>query len=370
MIRGRISRALIPFLLLTWLPAMAMAMAETIRVASFNVELTRKGPGLLLRDILSGEDAQIAAVIGVITRAAPDILALQGVDWDNDGIALNALAKALREAGQDYPHLFAARPNSGMATGLDMNGDGRKGRAADAQGFGAYTGQGGLAVLSRYPILRDEVQDFSALLWKDMPGNIMPMTGTGAPFPSPEAQAIQRLSSTAHWAVPIDLPGGRRLTLLTWRATPPVFDGPEDMNGRRNADESRFWRLFLDGVIGQPPIGSFVLAGSATLDPFDSDGRNGAIADLLADPRLQDPRPASDGAAMAPDQGHEGENALDTVDWPPPGPGRLRVDYVLPSADLTVTGAGVFWPAPGEDGHADALAASRHRLVWVDLSFD
>jgi hypothetical protein len=225
-------------------------------------------------------------------------------------------------------------------------------------------------VLSRYPIRRDQVQDFSALLWKDLPGNIMPRTETGAPFPSAEAQAIQRLSSTAHWAVPIDLPGGRRLTLLTWRATPPVFDGPEDMNGRRNADETRFWRLFLDGVIGQPPTGSFVLAGSATLDPFDSNGRNRAIADLLADPRLQDPHPASNGAAMAPDQGHEGANRLDTVDWPPPGPGRLRVDYVLPSADLKVTGAGVFWPAPGEDGHDDALAASRHRLVWVDLRVD
>jgi hypothetical protein len=42
------------------------------------------------------------------------------------------------------------------------------------------------------------------------------------------------------------------------------------------------------------------------------------------------------------------------------------VDYVLPSADLNVRGAGVHWPSdrPALD---QAVTASRHRLVWVDL---
>ena len=34
----------------------APASAETLRVATFSPELTRKGPGLLLRDIRSGKD--------------------------------------------------------------------------------------------------------------------------------------------------------------------------------------------------------------------------------------------------------------------------------------------------------------------------
>ncbi|PJE36355.1 endonuclease [Pseudooceanicola lipolyticus] len=345
-----------------------LSAADTLRVASFNAELQRDGPGLLLRDIGRGDDPQIAAVTEVIARAAPDILALQGIDWDYDGLTLNALAEVLQAAGADYPHRFAARPNTGMTTGLDLDGDGRLGEPEDAQGFGSFTGQGGLAVLSRYPILTEEVQDFSGLLWRDLPDALLPVRPDGTPFPSAEAQAALRLSTTAHWAVPIALPDGGRLVLLTFHATPPVFDGPEDRNGRRNHDEIRFWQLYLDGAFGPAPTQRFVIAGDANLDPFDSDGQQEAIRALLADPRLQDPMPRSAGAAMAADQGHAGPDAADTVDWD--GPGRLRVDYVLPSADWTVAASGMVWPAPGAEGHEAALTASRHRLVWVDLRFD
>ena len=50
-------------------------------------------------------------------------------------------------------------------------------------------------------------------------------------------------------------------------------------------------------------------------------------------------------------------------------PGNMRVDYVLPSAGLTVTGAGVFWPAPGEDGFQfwDNTAALAPTAVWSGL---
>lgn len=332
------------------------AAAQSLRVATFNTELQRKGPGLLLRDILRGEDAQIDAVIEVIAANAPDILALQGFDWDYDTAALSAFGARLAARGLDYPHGFAARPNAGMATDLDLDGDGRLGGPGDAQGFGYFTGQGGIAVLSRYPIARGEVREFSALLWRDLPGALLPVHPNGVPYPSPEALAVQRLSSTGHWAVPIDLPDGGRLVLLTFQAGPPVFDGPEDRNGRRNHDEVVFWRHFLDGAFGPAPDGRFVLAGGANLDPKDSDGRREAIRALLADPRLQDPAPASGG----------GDDPTDTVDWPKVG--QLRVDYVLPSADLNVTGAGVYWPAPGEPGHDAASTASRHRLVWVDLA--
>ncbi|MFT4961913.1 MAG: hypothetical protein ACI92Z_003007 [Paracoccaceae bacterium] len=342
--------------------------AETLRVATFNTELFRDGPGLLLRDIQRAKDPQIDAVIEVIAAVAPDILALQGIDWDYDGAALNALADRLEQAGLIFPYRFARRPNSGMASGLDLDGDGRRGRPRDAQGYGAFTGQGGLAILSRHPIRHEQVQDFTPMLWRDLPGAILPTHPDGKPFPSVEAQNAQRLSSTGHWVVPIELPDGSQISLLTFHAGPPVFDGPEDRNGRRNHDEIRFWRLFLDGKIGTPPIGQFILAGGATLDPFESDGRNQAIATLLNDPRLQDPSPSSQGAALAADQGHIGPNPLDTVDWPKPG--RLRVDYLLPSRDWQVVGAAVHWPTPGAAGYDDAITASRHRLVWVDLKLD
>ncbi len=344
------------------------ANAETLRVATFNTGLERDGPGLLLRDIQRGKDPQIKAVIAVIAATAPDILALQGIDWDYDGTALAALADQLGAVGLIYPYRFASRPNSGRPTGLDMDGDGRLGRPRDAQGYGAFTGQGGLAILSRYPILRDEVQDFTTFLWRDLPGAILPTHPDGKPFPSAKAQAAQRLSNTGHWVVPIALPDGSEMSLLTFHAGPPVFDGPEDRNGRRNHDEIRFWRLFLDKEIGDPIKDRFVLAGGANLDPYDSDGRKEAIGMLLNDPRLQDPSPSSPGATIAPDQGHVGPNAQDTVDWPKPG--RLRVDYVLPSRDWQVVGAAVHWPAPNTAEYEYAITASHHRLVWVDLKLN
>lgn len=351
----------------------AEAGATDLRVASYNTELSRKGPGLLLRDIEAGKDPQVAAVVEVIAAVRPDILALQGIDYDMDGLALRALADRLRARDLDYPHLFALRPNTGLRTGLDLDGDGRTGGPRDAQGFGYFGGQGGMAILSRHPILAEEAHDFSTLLWADLPGATLP-TADGRPYPSAAAWAVQRLSTTGHWAVPVRV-GERVLHLMTFHASPPVFDGPEDRNGLRNRDELRLWTLYLDGALdAPPPAGPFVLLGDANLDPADGDGHSAAMAAFLADPRLTDPEPRSaGGSAAAAAQGganadDRGDPALDTADWPDGAgePGNLRVDYVLPSADLTVTGAGVFWPADGPMAET-AARASRHRLVWVDL---
>lgn len=340
-------------------------LADTIRIATYNTELTRDGPGLLLRDLQKGRDKQIDAVVKVITAADPDILALQGIDWDHGQQALTALRRRLADAGSDYPFALSLQPNRGLATGLDLNGDGRPHGPEDSQGYGDFTGQNGIALLSRHPIDHTGLRDFTDLLWADLPDALLPETETNAgPFPSAAALAIQRLSSTGHWAVPIQLPSGATLTVMTYQAGPPVFDGPEDRNGKRNHDETRLWSLFLDGAFGGAPTRPFVIAGGANLDPQDGDGRPEALNALLTDPRLQDPAPTSTGAATAPDQGHIGPNATDTVEWD--GPGRLRVDYVLPSADLTVTASGVIWPETGPLADA-ALMASRHRLVWVDI---
>ena len=347
----------------------SMTDAEPVRVATYSPELTRDGPGLLLRDILKGEDPQVAAVVSVIVSANPDILLLTGFDFDAGQAALDALADRLEAAGASYPHRFSLRPNTGMATGLDMDGNGRSGEPRDAQGWGRFAGEGGMALLSRYPVETASVRDLSLLLWKDIPGAELPRVG-GAPFPSAEAQAIQRLSTTGHWIVRIGWPGREPLTLLAFSATPPVFDGPEDLNGLRNADEIGLWQALLDGALAQEaPASAFVLLGNANLDPADGDGRREAISALLADSRLQDPKPASPGGSAEADRDQSGPPALDTADWPggaENGPGNLRVDYVLPSADLAVQASGVVWPSAGA-ALLTARAASRHRLVWVDL---
>ncbi|MBI1216935.1 MAG: endonuclease/exonuclease/phosphatase family protein [Rhodobacteraceae bacterium] len=352
---------------LIWLLAGA-AFAAPLRIATYTVELSRKGPALLLQAITAGKDAQVAASIAVIARVNPDVILLTGFDWDYGQAALSAYADRLAQAGAVYPYRYAPRPNTGMPTGLDLDGDGRLGGPGDAQGFGAFAGQGGMAILSRLPVDAAASRDLSAVLWRDLPG-----AGFDAAMPPPGARDILRLAETGAWDVVLTRPNGRPLHLLAFAASPPLFDGPEDRNGQRNHDQIAFWQVLLAGRLPMPPpIGPFVLLGDANLDPDDGEGRHEAIRALLADPRLTDPAPTSTGAyeaALLPlNAGHVGDPGRPTVLWDRPGqPGSLRVDYVLPSADLTVTGAGVFWPAQGEAGAADATTASRHRLVWVDL---
>lgn len=340
-----------------------MAGADPIRFATYHAELSRKGPGLLLADILD-RDEQVVAVAEVIVHARPDVLHLAGFDHDYEGHALTAFVALLGEMGLSYPYTYAPRPNAGLPSGVDLDGNGHLGEARDSQGYGRFTGDGGMAVLSRLPL--GEARDFSAFLWRDLPGHMAPVED-GAPFPSEEAFAVQRLSSVGHWAVPIQI-GARQVEFLVWQGTTPVFDGPEDLNGRRGGDEVRFWQRLLDGALPfAAPARPVVIAGGAGVDPVDGEGRHEAIQALLDDPRLRDPGPTSAGGTAAANPEHAGNPALDTVDYGDPSPGNLRNDYVLVDAGLRVVEAGVMWPAP-EDPMAQVVAdASRHRLVWVDV---
>ena len=127
------------------------AAADPLRIATWDPGLSRDGPGLLLRDI-TARDPQVVAAAQVIAHAAPDAILLTGLDWDLDNRALTAFAGLLAEQGHAMPHHHATQSNRGMATGVDLDGDGRAGQPRDAQGYGAFTGQAGLAVLSRHAL--------------------------------------------------------------------------------------------------------------------------------------------------------------------------------------------------------------------------
>lgn len=332
----------------------ALAGAETLRIATFAAPLSRDGPGLLLRDIEKGEDEAILATLAVIKAVGPDLLVLTDFDYDHDQIALTAFAKA-----SGFPHAFSLATNAGVPTGRDLDRNGKLGEARDAQGYGRFTGDGGLAVLSHLPF-GDGFMDHAPTLWRDLPGATFPDDMTT------EVAAIQRLSSTSHWVLPIHAPGGV-FDLLVSSHTPPVFDGPEDRNGLRNRDELRLWAKILDDDLPR----DFVLAANLNLDPMDGEGRREALVTFLADPRLQDPKPRSMGGEIAASPGHSGDPALDTADWAETGPGNLRVSYVLPAASWEVVDAGVFWPAP-DDPLAELLGsdgglAGPHHLVWVEV---
>lgn len=341
---------------------------DTFRVAIFAASLSRDGPGLLLRDIRKGDNDQIIATSSVIDEINPDILLLTNFDFDAGGTALSAFSDGL---AAPYPYQFSLRPNAGVQTGLDVDDNGYTGDARDAMGYGRFMGDGGLALLSRYPVNLDDVVDLTQLLWRDLPGATLPIKD-GVAFPSDEVHAMLRISSTGHWIVPIDV-NGQAITLLAFSATAPVFDGPEDFNGLRNRDELRVWEAVLNGQMGDIPDRP-ILLGNVNAEPFDGDGLRGGITDVLARQDLIDPAPASDGGQIAANSDHRGDPSLDTADWRDDGPGNLRVSYILPSSQLNVADAGVFWPAPddplakllGDDG----LTAGPHRLVWVDIGFD
>ncbi|SDW13135.1 Endonuclease/Exonuclease/phosphatase family protein [Roseicitreum antarcticum] len=322
-----------------------------------------------MRNLLANDPVALR-LAQIVSRTAPDVLVLTKIDHDMDLRALRAFAALVSAEGHDMPHAFARRPNTGWATGRDMDGDGTLGTADDAHGYGAFAGVGGMAVLSRLPIMHDHAEDFSTFLWADLPGHIMPIE-------TPEP-ALQRLSTTGHWLVPVQIHPVGMLNLLVFYASPPVFGSMENRNLHRNHDEVRFWTQYLDGRLPMPPPdGPVVVAGSANLDPVDGDGLHEAMQDLLRHPRLQDPQPRSVDAILAADHpaslGHRGDPALDTTEWVRDiGPGNLRVDYLLPDARLQVLDAGVVWPPP-QDELADLVgkgeeAPTRHRLVWVDLA--
>ena len=348
--RTTISRSLVLILALAQPGA-----AETLRIATWNVGLDRAGPGLLVKALDEGADPQIEAIVRVLAALEADVVLLTSVDYDRGGVALGLLAAKLAAQGLDYPHRFAFRPNTGMQTGFDLDGNGRAGDPRDAQGFGLFSGHGGMAVLSRLPVDEAAARDFSDVLWRDLPGTLSD--------DPPDLAAVQRLPTTGFWDVPLATEDGP-IHLLAWHATPPVFDGPEDRNGRRNHDEAAFWRLFLEGKLPmEPPTPPFVLLGDGNLDPTDGDGRREGIAGLLAHPALQDPRPAGRHGRREP--GQSGDPALDTALYDDLG--GLRLDYVLPSSALTVVGSGVLWPAPEDPLWPDLTAASHHFPVWVDI---
>ncbi|MBL8736743.1 MAG: endonuclease/exonuclease/phosphatase family protein [Planctomycetes bacterium] len=362
-----------------------------VRFATFNVALHRAAGGDLRRELVGGGSVVARQLAAIVQRTAPDVLLLQEFDRDEDGAALASFRREYLAVGQsggdpiEYPFVFTAAVNTGEPSGMDLDGDGRSDGPGDAHGYGTFPGQYGMVLLSRHPILVDEVRTFRTLPWSAMPDPQRP------PNWSDELWSRLRLSSKSHWDVPIGV-GSQRVHVLCSHPTPPVFDGPEDRNGCRNHDEIRFWVDYLtpgaDGWIvddagrrgGLSAEVAFVLLGDLNCDPVDGDARRAALQALLAHPRVQDPAPRSGGGPDAALQQfgrnaqHEGDPAFDTGDFPDGpdpaqpghGPGNLRVDYVLPARTLQVAQGGVFWPRSFEGLHAFA-SVSDHRLVWVDV---
>ncbi|MBA3295085.1 MAG: endonuclease/exonuclease/phosphatase family protein [Geodermatophilaceae bacterium] len=375
---------------------------DSVRFATFNASLNRFDAGQLITDLSTPDNAQAANVAEVIQRTAPDIVLINEFDFDPDGTALrlfqdNYLSVPHNGAPAiDYAYSYTAPVNTGVPSGFDLNNDGTVGGPDDAFGFGFFPGQFGMAVYSNLPINVDAIRTFQTFRWKDMPGALLPdnpSTPESADFYSPEELEVFRLSSKSHWDLPVQV-GRRTVHFLVSHPTPPVFDGEEDRNGRRNSDEIRFWADYItpadsgyiyddDGGYGGLPFGAqFVVAGDQNSDPLDGDSLPGSIDQLLDDPRVNDGNtPSSFGAVQASiqqggaNQTHLSPPRYDTADFSDTEPGNLRADYLLPSRPIRILSSAVFWPVSisplyrlvYDPGFSLGVASSDHRLVWADL---
>jgi hypothetical protein len=398
------------FLLAAVLLAVAAPSAvarDTVRFATFNASLNRNFEGELVQELSDGHDPQIRNVAEIVQRVRPDVLLINELDFVERGEALRLFQRNYLSVSQNgarpirFAHSFVAPSNTGIPSGKDLNNDGQvvttpgaRGYGDDAFGFGEYPGRFGMGVLSRHPIDERRARTFQLFRWKDMPGNLIPQ-----PFYSPDEVEILRLSSKSHWDLPLRV-RGKTVHFLTSHPTPPVFDGAEDRNGRRNFDEIRFWADYISpwrssyiyddrGRRGGLRFGErFVIAGDQNSDPLDGDSVPGAIQQLLDHPFVRSsPAPTSPGAAeQAARQGganavHRSDPRFDTADFADGAPGNLRADYVLPDRSMRIRSSFVFWPLMSDplfrlvglfdvanlpDGNG--FPSSDHRLVAVDLA--
>jgi hypothetical protein len=392
-----------------------------VRFATFNLSLNRGAAGQLV-DHLSHPEVddvfrrQARNNAEVIQRARPDVLLINEFDFAPEAVDLfrdNFLEVSQNGATPiHYPYAFIAPSNTGIPSGKDLFNDGTVGGPNDAFGFGAFPGQFGMVVYSKYPIVQHRVRTFQLFRWKDMPGALLPddpRTATPADWYSPDELEIFRLSSKSHWDIPIRI-GGKTVHFLTSHPTPPVFDDPNifqphipagvDFNGRRNFDEIRFWADYISGGRraryiyddagrrgGLESGARFVIAGDQNSDPLDGDSIPGAIQQLIEHPHVNTRvTPESAGAVEAAalqggaNTSHRSDPRYDTADFSDTAPGNLRADYVLPRRSMKIMGSAVFWPVQSDPffrltgvfdrtawGPVGGFPTSDHRLVWVDV---
>jgi hypothetical protein len=388
--------------------ALARHDDDELRFATFNASLNRNFEGELVQELSTPADPQFRNVAEIIQRVRPDVLLVNELDFVAGGEALRLFQRNYLSVSQNgarpirFDHRFVAPSNTGIPSGKDLDNNGQVVTTPgsglygnDSFGFGEFPGKFGLGVLSREPIDRKRARTFQLFRWKDMPGNLIP-----TPFYSPDEVEILRLSSKTHVDLPIEVGRGRTVHFLVSHPTPPVFDGPEDRNGRRNFDEIRFWADYVSGARyiyddrgrrgGLRRGERFVIAGDQNSDPLDGDSIPGAIQQLLDHPLVNDrDAPTSPGGPeQARLQGganarHRSDPAFDTADFADTAPGNLRADYVLPDRRADIERSFVFWPLMSDPlfrlaGLFDAarlpdgngFPASDHRLVAVDVEWD
>jgi hypothetical protein len=377
----------------------------SLRIATYNIEDVRTV------DVGNPDHPRLKKAAATIQRLRPAILLINEMTYDQPGDPGYDASAGMGENGRRFAETFlavsqgeglepiryrtfTAPTNTGLASGFDLDNDGHtvvavpepaplapdgspapqtasdRAYGGDAWGFGTFPGQYGLALFVRddLEILYDDVRTFRLLPWARMPDALLPVDPTtGAPWYAGEEGEQFRLSSKSHWDVPVRHRDGRVIHVLASHPTPPAFDGDERRNVRRNHDEIRFWADYLseaDYIVddssragGLAAGAFFVILGDLNADPDEGNAQDDPIGTwLLRHPRINGtfvPQASPEAVAAYP--------RLDTDDTAGWG---LRVDYVLPSANLNVVGGGIARPLAAD---TIGVPASDHFPVWIDV---
>lgn len=376
----------------------------TLRIATFNLGDVHTS------DLETKDQPRLKRLAEVIQRIRPNVIFLNEITYDVPGtlgIAADAQggqnAKKFIENYLSIPQSPGLRPilynafmapvNTGISSGYDLDNNGKvvttyptpkpakpdgtheeatqdqRDYGGDCWGFGTFPGQYGMALLvdSRLKIMADEARTFRLMPWDFIPGALLPYKADGTPWLSTEEQRDFRLSSKSHWDVPVKLPNNATVHFLCSHPTPPVFDGPEDRNGKRNHDEIRFWADYIENASyivddtntpgGLDKRAHFVIIGDLNADANEGESyKNPIQSSLLTSRRLHEDNPPvsfTDIYGLEPD---------DTSSF------KLRVDYILPARTLGVLKSGVWREAPLDPATGNKMNfPSDHFPVWMEL---
>ncbi|MFV8433374.1 endonuclease/exonuclease/phosphatase family protein [Vibrio owensii] len=370
---------------------------------------------------------QIRNVAAIIQHEKPAVLLMAEFNNDGEGkdvaaitgFRLNYLAvpQSLNSIdGGDlqepiaFPYFENYATNTGLQSGYDLDRNGSIGGANDAWGYGTYHGQYAFALISQFPIDKENTRTFQNFKWSDMPGETNPVIvdcddnglTCGEEWYSEEAWANMPLSSKNHVDAPIKITKEdgtiETVHVLMSHPTPPIFNNAAMHNKIHNRAEIDFWVDYVSGgdtasyiyddkgTKGGLADGSkFVVMGDLNADPLSGDGDLTAINDLMNHKNVNTNAtfgtlaPSSWGG---PECLANGECKAENWDTPYPNQvtstSGLRLDHVIPSSEMNVVDSAVFWPASFEDGrklmnddrigYGNAKSiSSDHRLVSIKV---
>jgi hypothetical protein len=342
--------------------------------------------------IINPQDEELTAAAEVIARFAPDIVDINELQYDIEnlpvagmpGVPMPAVQGAFDGGAQNARRLADrvqannpdAQYNDTLTTlgnsGFYWQGDTLGESSFVLRGWGEWRGRHNTGVLSRYPILRDQVRIITDFAWEDLPGNsIAAMTAaTGIAVPSGFPLFEKSLN-----IIPIQVEE-HVLYLVLLHPVPPAF---EAINPYRNHDELLGLSLFLQGALpGVEPLpadAKYIVMGDLNADPEDGDGSiAGAIEQVIDNPAVV--------AWFPSGAGFKGQNGQyntylsgcgyddGSVVTDPSTRWQMQLDYILPAPSIgTPLEGAVFWP-DHEQNRPDfdlACRASDHKFLYADI---